>query len=189
MYILACVFANSVDLLYIAAVSSVITMQCSYPSLQMQDGENVKEVIQAVPTAQPCLVIKGKLQAIEDAVLIIEKAAVTKLNPKDAPLILLGSFYTFNMHYTDGCKNLLQFFFFEPVFPTKISLQRKLGQLLFSHSLYASSLIPKAVSCIHYSRHTFVCLLLSCFVLVYHSVCCFTCICYRLTHHHNFMFM
>ena len=58
------------------------------PSLYMQDGENVKEVIQAVPTAQPCLVIKGKLQAIEDAVLIIEKAAVTKLNPEDPPLIL-----------------------------------------------------------------------------------------------------
>ena len=81
-----------------------------YLSLHMQDVENVKEVIQAVPTAQSCLVIKGKLQAIEDAVLIIEKAAVTKLNTKDAPLILLGSFYTFNMYYTDGCKHFYSSF-------------------------------------------------------------------------------
>ena len=80
-----------------------------YSSLYMQDGENVKEVIRAVPTTQPCLVIKGKLESIQDALLIIEKDAVTKPNPKDAPLILLSAFYTFNMHYTEGCKNFIVF--------------------------------------------------------------------------------
>ena len=62
----------------------------------------MKEVILAVPTAQPCLVVKGKLQAIKDVVLVIEKDAVMRLNPEDALLIILGSFYTFNMHYADG---------------------------------------------------------------------------------------
>ena len=93
-----------------------------YLAFYMQDVENVKEVIQAVPTAQSCLVIKGKLQEIEDAVLIIEKAAVTKLNTEDAPLILIGSLYTFNTYYTDGCKHFYSFlklFFFQKNKPAK----------------------------------------------------------------------
>lgn len=88
-----------------------------YPSLHMQDGENIKEAIQAVPTAQPCLLIKGKLEKIEDAFLIIEKDVLTKIKPTDAPLVLLGAFYAFNMHYTEGCKNFYSFF--ETVFFNK----------------------------------------------------------------------
>ena len=45
----------------------------------------MKEAIQSVPTAQPCVVIRGKLDAIRDAVLVVEKAAVTTFPPKEAP--------------------------------------------------------------------------------------------------------
>ena len=108
-----------------------------HPSLYMQDAENVKEVIQAVSTGQPCFVIKGiKLEAIEDALLIMEKDAVTKLHGSLRFIlgsfytyIYTGSFYTFNMHYTKGCKNFYSFF--ETVFCTKkASKKTKLAAIL-----------------------------------------------------------
>ncbi len=76
--------------------------------LSMQEGESVKEAILAVPTAQPCIIVRGQLG--EEAILVIEKKSVTTFNPKEAPLLLLGAFYTFNMHYTEGCSNFYTFF-------------------------------------------------------------------------------
>ncbi len=78
--------------------------------------ESVKETILVVPTAQPCIIVRGQLDQIE-AVLVIEKKLVTTFNPKEAPLLLLGAFYTFNMHYTEGCSNF--YTFFEVVFLNK----------------------------------------------------------------------
>ena len=129
----------------------------------------MKEVILAVPTAElhVCPMVKGKLQAIEDTVLVTEKAVVAKLNSEHAPLILLGSFYTFNMHYTDGCKNFYSSF--ETVFfSSKINQRGKPGLLL--HVAHVTCIYPKLFHA-YTSSHTFVCLLFPC------SVCCCTCIC------------
>ena len=70
----------------------------------------MKEAVEAVPTAQPCLIVRGQLDAIEDAVLVMEKKAVSTFNPEEAPLVLLGAFYAYNVHYTEGCKNFYTFF-------------------------------------------------------------------------------
>ena len=88
----------------------------------MQEGDSVKDAVQQVPTAQPCIVVRGRVNAIKEAVLVVEKKMVTTFPAKELPLILLGAFYAFNMHYTEGCKNL--YTFFEVVFlnhtkPTK----------------------------------------------------------------------
>ena len=42
----------------------------------------MKEAIQSVPTAQPCVVIRGILDTIKDAVLVVEKAAMTTFLPE-----------------------------------------------------------------------------------------------------------
>ncbi len=66
----------------------------------MQEGESVEEAILAVPTAQPCIIVQGQLVTeLKEAILVIEKKFVTTFDPKEAPLLLLGAFYAFNMHY------------------------------------------------------------------------------------------
>ncbi len=82
----------------------------------MQEGESVKDAVQVVPTAQPCIVVRGGLQAIKDAVLVVERKAITTFPPKESPLVLLGAFYAYNMHYTEGRNNLPLYTFFEVVF-------------------------------------------------------------------------
>ena len=60
----------------------------------MQEGESVEEAILAVPTAQPCIIVRGQLVTeFKDAVLVIEKKFVTTFDRKEAPLLLLGAFY------------------------------------------------------------------------------------------------
>ena len=75
----------------------------------MQNGESVKEVLQQVPTAQPCVIVRGGFTAIKEAILVVEKKTITTFPPKELPLILLSAFYAYNMHYTEGCKNLYSF--------------------------------------------------------------------------------
>lgn len=70
----------------------------------------MKDAVEGVPTAQPCIVVRGTLNAIKDTVLVVERKAVTTFPPTDAPLVLLGAFYAYNMHYTEGCKNFYSFF-------------------------------------------------------------------------------
>ena len=69
----------------------------------------MKDAVEGVPTAQPCIVVKGTLNAIKDTVLVVERKAVTTFPPTDTPLVLLGAFYAYNMHYTEGCKNFYSF--------------------------------------------------------------------------------
>ena len=75
-----------------------------------QEGDSIMEAVEAVPTAQPCIVVRGRLDGIKDTVLVVERKAVTTFPPCEAPLLLLGAFYCYNMHYTEGCKNLYSFF-------------------------------------------------------------------------------
>ncbi len=74
-------------------------------------GECQRGNLGSTYTAQPCIIVRGQLVTeFKDAVLVIEKKFVTTFDPKEAPLLLLGAFYVFNMHYTEGCINLYTFF-------------------------------------------------------------------------------
>ena len=42
---------------------------------------------------------------VKDCFLIVEKKVLSKCSARLAPLALLGAFYAFNMHYTEGCAN------------------------------------------------------------------------------------
>ena len=37
----------------------------------------MKDAVEGVPTAQPCIVVRGTLNAIKDTVLVVERKAVT----------------------------------------------------------------------------------------------------------------
>ena len=63
----------------------------------------MNQALAAVPTAQPCLIIRGELSNIKEAVLVVEKKAVTTFPPTQALVILLGA-------YPEDCKNMYTFF-------------------------------------------------------------------------------
>ena len=63
-----------------------------------------------MPTAQSCIVVRGLLNCIVDAFLVVEKRVLCKATVKELPLALLSAFYAFNMHYPQGCTNLYSFF-------------------------------------------------------------------------------
>ena len=82
----------------------------------------MKEAVTKVPTAQPCIIVRGSLDAIKEAVLIVEKQVIATISAKEVPLVLLSAFYAYNMHYTEGCTNLYTFFeiiFFKHKKPAK----------------------------------------------------------------------
>ena len=65
------------------------------------------EKIQLTMKMEPTIVIRGSLVSIKDMYLVIQKQVLCKIPEiKDVVLILLASFYVFNMHYTSGFSNL-----------------------------------------------------------------------------------
>ncbi len=88
----------------------------------VQEGDSLKDAVQDVPTAQPCIIIWGSLGKVKDAVLVVERKIVSSFPPNETPLVLVGAFYAFNMHYTERCKNLYSFLevvFFKCKLPPK----------------------------------------------------------------------
>ena len=59
--------------------------------------------------AAPSLVVLGQLNKIEEVFLVAESQVMCKINPKEAPLLLLGAFYTFNMAYPNGLQTMYAF--------------------------------------------------------------------------------
>ena len=81
-----------------------ITLLCYILSyLCTQESQSADTAI--VP--QPCLLAVGSItDTIPTVKLVIERKVLIESVPaKQALLVLLGAFYTFNMHYTDGCYN------------------------------------------------------------------------------------
>ena len=71
----------------------------------LQDTAIAKRAAAEVSTPQPCVVV------VKDAFLVIEKQIVCRIpDLTDLPAVLLAAFYTFNLHYTEGCSNLYSFF-------------------------------------------------------------------------------
>ncbi len=53
---------------------------------------------------------------------VVERKVITTFPPKESPLVLLGAFYAYNMHYMEGYNNLYTFFevvFFKHKKPAK----------------------------------------------------------------------
>ncbi len=98
----------------------------------MQDGETPKDV----PFPQPCLwvvpssTILGRINEVE---LVIEKEKIATIPAKKALLVLLSTFYAFNMEYTEGCSNFYTaleiIFFHSKRDPSKIKVNRLLAAL------------------------------------------------------------
>ena len=59
---------------------------------------------------QPCLLVRGDIGNPKDEFLVIENAVLCKIKDcKYIPLVLLASFYVFNIHYPPGLVNLYTF--------------------------------------------------------------------------------
>ena len=82
-----------------------------------------------IPVPQPTVIIRGRLAAIKDCYLVVEKTILCKVESTNALLVLLAAFYVFNMHYTPGFSNLptfLEVFLLD----TKVPRKTRLGQFL-----------------------------------------------------------
>ena len=74
----------------------------------MQENENVNTAAQNYIT--PTVMIKGSFPQPKEAFLVVEKEVLCKIpNISEAGLILLATFYVFNMKYTHGTTNVFIF--------------------------------------------------------------------------------
>ena len=65
----------------------------------------------SLKVVQPCIAIRWTLASPVGAFLCVEKTVLSKLTRlEDIGLILIASFYAFNMHYTLGLTNFYIFF-------------------------------------------------------------------------------
>ncbi len=86
-----------------------------------QEGDSVKDAVVKVPTAQPCIIVRGALDE-----MLLKKPLISTIPPKESLLVPVSAFYAYNMHYTEGCTNLYTFYqviFFKskkPLFLSKI---------------------------------------------------------------------
>ena len=60
---------------------------------------------------QPSILIRGSISKPKDAFLVIEKSVICKIKEgcQWIPLILLASYYVFNIHYPVGVVNFYKF--------------------------------------------------------------------------------
>ena len=87
-------------------------MPCIYYfyACYMQDTTTPKDAATEMCTAQPCVVVRGSLEDLKDAFLVVEKQIICKIPLREVPLALLSAFFSFNMHYPQGCTNFYTFF-------------------------------------------------------------------------------
>ncbi len=67
-------------------------------------------VDKTIPVPQPIVIVRGRLAAIKDCYLMVEKTILCKVEPTNVPLVLLAAFYVFNMHYMPGFSNVFILF-------------------------------------------------------------------------------
>ncbi len=93
----------------------------------MQDGETPKDV----PFPQPCLWVASS--TIQGRINEEKKKKIATIPAKKALLVLLSTFYAFNMEYTEGCSNFYTaleiIFFHSKRDPSKIKVNRLLAAL------------------------------------------------------------
>ena len=78
--------------------------------LFLQESGTVETAAKGITVAQPCILIKGRLSALQETYLVVEKDILCAIPPKEAVTALMSAFYAFNIQYTPGCSNLYSFF-------------------------------------------------------------------------------
>ena len=83
---------------------------------------------------QPCIWARGGIKAtIVEVKLVVEKRVITSVPARKALLLLLSTFYTFNMEYTERCSNFykaLEIIFLKAKRDTsRLKINRLLGAL------------------------------------------------------------
>lgn len=75
----------------------------------MQENEYINSAINQLKTLTPLVIIKGTLTDPKCAYLTTEKELLFEVPIKEIPLVLLASFYVFDMKYTQGFTNVFMF--------------------------------------------------------------------------------
>ena len=64
----------------------------------------MKDTARNDPSPQPCIVVHASDGKVKDSFLVIERTPfINKVLAKDILLVLLSSFFAFNVHYPEGC--------------------------------------------------------------------------------------
>ena len=78
--------------------------------LLIQENADLSTVAYNAIIPHPCVLIRGSMSDPKDAFLVIEKSIICKItNCKWIPLLLLASYYIFNIHYPTGLVNFYTF--------------------------------------------------------------------------------
>ena len=101
----------------------------AFSTYLMQEDE-----VHNVQMLQPCIWARGGIKAtIVEVKLVVEKRVITSVPARKALLLLLSTFYTFNMEYTEGCSNFykaLEIIFLKAKRDTsRLKVNRLLGAL------------------------------------------------------------
>ena len=95
----------------------------------LKDDTDISASAKAVEFPQPCLIVRKMIEdprAPTEAYVATEGQVLCKVPLEQAPFVLLSTFYTFNMQYTNGCTNFysfLEYLFLETVPPKRSKLQ------------------------------------------------------------------
>lgn len=88
----------------------MVTQGCVLLFCCTQETTNPRDASAEMCTAQPCIVVRGLMESPKDAFLVVEKKPLCKVPLQQLPLALIAAFYSFNMHYPQGCTNFYTFF-------------------------------------------------------------------------------
>ena len=75
----------------------------------MQENESTKSYISHLKIMTPLAIIKGTITDPKHAYLTTKKEYLFEFPIKEIPLMLLASFYVFDMKYTHGLTNVFMF--------------------------------------------------------------------------------
>ena len=100
--------------------------------ISLQDYADPEEEATKVDYPQPIILIQGTLRKPNNATLALEKQALGNVKFSDLPVILLATYYVFNMKYCPGSTNLFTFFealFLNHATPKRVRIAHILGML------------------------------------------------------------
>jgi len=83
------------------------SLYCHY--LCIQENKNITSAAIQLKLLTPVVIVKGTLSDPKEAYLTIEREILCKVPIKEIPMILLASFYVFDMKFTQGLTNVFMF--------------------------------------------------------------------------------
>ena len=83
---------------------------------------DLQNTVSSIEEAAPSLIVLGQLGEVKEVFLVAESQIICKINPNEAPILLLGAFYAFNMAYPKGLETMYTFL-------EHIQLSKKLSKM------------------------------------------------------------